>query len=191
MTDGGWKKYFQNTKDKPPRALLVEALTYVHDRDAAIDLGSGALNDSLFLLKEGFRKVVALDKEAVAKEIAEHLPSDRFEYIIDPLESFEFNESFDLVNAQYSLPFVNPDNFNSVFHKIVSAMKDGGIFVGQFFGDRDEWSSDTKMAFHSKKEAVSLLSELEILLFEEKENDRKTAAGVMKHWHVFDFIVRK
>lgn len=59
MADSGWKEYFVNTKDKPPRALLVTALAYVNNRDAAIDLGSGALNDSMFLLKEGFKKVVA------------------------------------------------------------------------------------------------------------------------------------
>ena len=191
MTDTGWKGYFENTKDKPPRSLLVKALEYVSNRDTAIDLGSGALNDSIFLLKEGFRKVIALDKEPVAKEIADTFPSDQFEYVISPLETFEFSTTFDLVNAQYSLPFINPKEFDSVFKKIRLALKEGGIFVGQFFGDRDEWSSGNKMTFHTKEQAVDLLSGLEILLFEEKENDRPTAAGQMKHWHVFDFIVRK
>lgn len=47
------------------------------------------------------------------------------------------------------------------------------------------------MTFQTKEEARNLLSELEVVLFEEKENDRLTAAGKMKHWHVFDFIARK
>ena len=32
---------------------------------------------------------------------------------------------------------------------------------------------------------------MEVLFFEEKENDNPTAAGNMKHWHVFDFILKK
>jgi len=191
MSDSGWKEYFERTRDKLPRPLLVKALAYVSSRDAAIDLGSGALNDSIFLLKEGFRKVVAVDKEPVAKEIAEHLPRDQFEYVISPLESFEFPATYDLINAQYSLPFIKPGEFDVTFQRIASAVKEGGILVGQFFGDKDEWRSDSTMNFHTKERAVNLLSGLEILLFEEKENDRPTAAGELKHWHVFDFIVRK
>jgi tellurite methyltransferase len=190
IQNNGWKEYFENTKNKPPRALLVKALEYIGNRDSAIDLGSGALNDSMFLLKEGFKKVVALDKELVGKEVADSLPSDQFEYVISSLESFKFSTTFDLINAQYSLPFINPEQFESVFQKIKLALKEGGIFVGQFFGDRDEWASDNEMTFHTKEQATNLLSDFEILLLEEKENDRPTAAGVMKHWHVFDFIVR-
>lgn len=122
MIDTGWKEYFENTKDKPPRALLLKALEYVSNRDAAIDLGSGALNDSIFLLKEDFKKVIALDKDSVAKEIADHLPSDQFEYVISPFETFEFPTNFDLINAQYSLPFINPEQFESVFQKILESL---------------------------------------------------------------------
>jgi tellurite methyltransferase len=191
MSDSGWSEYFNNTKDKPARPLLVKALPYVEHREVAIDLGSGALNDSIFLLREGFRKVIALDREPVAEEIAVTLPHERFEYVISPLETFDFPVTFDLVNAQYSLPFINPEQFESVFYKIISALNDSGIFVGQFFGDRDGWTLNDKMTFHSKEQVAKLLSGYEIILLEEKENDRPTASGNMKHWHVFDFIIRK
>jgi ubiquinone/menaquinone biosynthesis C-methylase UbiE len=170
---------------------MVKALSYVAHKDAAIDLGSGALNDVTHLLEAGFKQVIAVDKKPVALEIARSLPSDRFEYVISPLESFEFpTDSFDLVNAQYSLPFIAPHEFESVFHNITASLKDGGIFTGQFFGDRDEWSSNTAMTFHTKEQAIRLLSSFETLSFEEEEQDKRTAAGEMKHWHVFHFIVR-
>lgn len=191
MSDNGWKEYFNNTKDKPARPLLVKALPYVEHRELAIDLGSGALNDSIFLLREGFRKVIALDREPVAQEIAAALPHERFEYVISSLETFDFPVPFDLVNAQYSLPFINPEQFESVFYKIISALNDSGIFVGQFFGDRDGWTLNNKMTFHNKEQVEKLLSGHEIILLEEKENDRPTASGAMKHWHIFDFIIRK
>ena len=191
MSDSVWREYFNNTKDKPVRPLLLKAIPYVKHREVAIDLGSGALNDSKFLLGEGFKRVIALDKEFVAEEIAASLPQDRFEYMISPLETFDFPTTFDLVNAQYSLPFINQEHFESVFFKIISALKDNGIFVGQFFGDRDDWTLNNEMTFHSKEQVADLLSGHEIIFFEEKENDRPTAAGNMKHWHVFDFIIRK
>jgi tellurite methyltransferase len=36
-----------------------------------------------------------------------------------------------------------------------------------------------------------LFKDVEIIKLEEKENDGKTAAGQDKHWHIFDFVVKK
>ena len=187
-----WPAYFEKTKNNPPRRMLVKALPYVGERGQALDIGSGALNDSSFLLKEGFMMVTALDLVPVAKEIADMLPADRFKYVISPLESYEFPVSrFDLVNAQYVLPFVPPSSFQSVFKKILASMKVGAIFTGQFFGEKDGWADDNEKTFTTKERAVELLSGLEVIYFEEEENDKPTAAGVPKHWHVFHFIARK
>lgn len=48
-----WEDYFERTKNKPPRPLLLEAVTYVKEKGFALDLGSGALNDSLYLREHG------------------------------------------------------------------------------------------------------------------------------------------
>ncbi|MES2088352.1 MAG: class I SAM-dependent methyltransferase [Patescibacteria group bacterium] len=111
-------------------------------RDIAIDLGSGALNDSKYLLDQGFKHVIALDKEAVAKEIADGLPKEKFTYVISDFETYDFPVgTFDLANAQYSLPFIKPEAFETVFQKIISSVKKNGILVGQLFGNGDEWGN--------------------------------------------------
>ncbi len=187
-----WEKYFQNTKGKPPRPLLVEALAFVKNKDTALDFGSGALNESKFLLKEGFNHVFALDKTSVALSIAADLPKDKFEYIISTFEDFNFpNEYFDLINAQYALPFITPESFDFVFSKIDKFLKTGGIFTGQFFGDRDGWKDNKTMTFKSKIEAEKYLGNFKVLSFKEEEQDKSTAAGDEKHWHVFHFIAEK
>ncbi len=192
MTQQTWTEYFEQTKNKPPRSLLVEALKYDLKRDEAIDLGSGALNDVKYLLDQNFKHVAALDKEAVAEEIAKELPKEKFTYIISNFESFSFPvNKFDLVNAQYALPFIKPEVFANVFHGIVSSIKANGILVGQLFGNRDEWKNKENMNFHTREEAKAMLSDLTILYFEEEEKEKPTAAGTMKHWHVFHFIARK
>lgn len=191
MTDN-WKEYFEHTKDYPPRGLLQKALPFVNNKGVALDLGSGALNDSVYLLENDFDYVVALDKENIAQEIAETLPLDKFEYVIKSFEEYEFPENkFDLINAQYALPFINPSQFDDVFKKIEDSLRDGGIFVGQFFGTKDEWSGNKEMTFQTRKEARKLLSSFEILTFKEKEQDKETVSGDPKHWHIFHFIVRK
>ncbi|HNW96390.1 MAG TPA: class I SAM-dependent methyltransferase [Candidatus Paceibacterota bacterium] len=187
-----WQNYFKHTKNKPPRQLLVKALSFVKKRDNTLDLGAGALNDSTHLLMEGFKHIVALDKESVALEIAKNLPLDKFEYVIKNFETFVFpKETFDLINAQYALPFISPDKFNEIFQKITLSLKSGGIFTGQLFGDRDGWRQNNKMNFHTKEDAEKILSSLEIIEFSEEEQDKPTAAGEMKHWHVFHFIAKK
>src|ERR1700733_3592381 len=92
-----WKDYFENTKGKPPRPLLVTALGFVKNREEALDLGSGALNDSAYLISEGFKHVTALDKTPVAQEIAEKFPKDVFKYVTASFEDFDFpKNTFDL-----------------------------------------------------------------------------------------------
>jgi len=118
-----WKDYFERTKGKPPRPLLVKAIGLLKEKGNALDLGSGALNDSAFLLSQGFSHVTAVDKVPVAIEIAKQFPKEKFEYVISSFEDY--------------------------------------------------------------------LKGLTIISFNEEERDKETAAGEMKHWHVFHFIVKK
>ena len=47
------------------------------------------------------------------------------------------------------------------------------------------------MTFVSRADTENILKSLTVLSFEEDEHDKVTAAGEMKHWHVFHFIVKK
>lgn len=187
-----WYQFAELTKNKPPRKLLVKALPFVKERNLALDLGAGALNDSTYLLDEKFEHVIAVDKEPVALDISKNLPPDRFTYEISGLESYNFDkEAADLITAQYTLPFISTNSFEQVWENIAECLKEEGVFTGQLFGDRDEWFGNESMTFHNRGEAQRLLGYFEILDLEEEEQDKPTAAGIMKHWHVFHFILRK
>lgn len=47
------------------------------------------------------------------------------------------------------------------------------------------------MVFLLKKEVLELFKNFDIIHFEEIEEDRKTALGVEKHWHIYDVIAKK
>lgn len=193
MSDDTWQKYYERTKDSPPRPLLVKAIEYVKEKNKALDLGAGALNDVRYLLSIGFNHITAVDSKPVAEKIIHHFPKDTVSYVISTFENFSYtSNTHDLISAQYALPFNPPSSFETVISNIISSLKDGGVFTGQFFGMRDEWNvENSNMTFQTREQAEKLLSGLKIISFREEEVDKKTAAGKMKHWHVFHFIAVK
>jgi len=189
-----WKDYVEKTKGRNARPFLVKAISYIPHRDECLDLGAGALNDAKYLLEEGFKHVTAVDKEPVAQEIATALPSAHFRYVISSFEEFQFPENkYDLINAQFSLPFGRKENFDIVFEKIKRSLVTGGIFTGQFLGDRDEWNtSSSAMTFHKKEGVKQLLSDMQIIELIEEEKDQPTVIQPKpKHWHIFHIIAKK
>ena len=186
-----WPAYIEKTKNKHPRPLLVRAMEYVEHKDSALDVGAGALNDSRFLLESGFRKVTALDIEAVP-EVNQGFDRNIFSFQKSAIEDFDFPaDSFDLVNAQFVLPFVRKSEIGRVMDAIKKSLHPNGIFVGQFFGLKDSWAGGKDVSAFSRKEVKKFLEGLDIIYFDEEENDKKTLLGPVKHWHIFHFIAKR
>ena len=192
-----WKAYSERTKERPPRELLVKAVAYVPHKGQALDLGPGALNELNYLLEQGFQSVVAVNKDPletdpVAQSRAAAFPKDRFAYRVGSFDAFDFKpDTYDLINAQYALPFSPPETFDRMFASLIASLKSGGIVTGQFFGPNDEWSSNTNMTFVTRERAQQLLQDCEIISFKEVEGTDRLAVGGQKYWHTFHFIARK
>lgn len=191
-SDERWKKFFELTANKPPSALLVEALPQVKEKKNALDLGAGALKDTRYLLEQGFEKVTIVDSSSRTQEFASQLGDPRIECFTNTFFEFQYPvERYDLVNAEFALPFDSPSTFAQTFEKIKSSIKKHGIFTGQLFGEHDEWNTPGRsMTFQTKYEAYKLLEGLEILKFSEIEVDGKTADQKPKHWHYFNIIAK-
>ena len=186
-----WEGFYQATKESPPSPLLVKALDQAGNKRKALDLGAGALKDSKFLLAQGF-DVTAVDMEEALTGMAEAVASEKLHPIVAAFDAYGFpEEEYDVVNAMYALPFNPPETFDVMFAKLKASLSPGGVFCGQFFGPKDQWSEDPKMTFHTKEQVEKLLDDLEILSLVEREWDGRTTDGNPKHWHVFDVIARK
>lgn len=189
-----WGSYIEKTKElnKGPRILLVEALKLTSKRNSALDLGAGALNDTKYLLDQSFRKVTAVDQDEKSKEIAKELSDDRLIFIEGKIEEFEFpDDTYDLINAQFSLPFIDTNKIEEVLAKIAGSLIEEGVFVGQLFGERDEWSKRENINFHTVDKIRVMLKNVEILKLEEEEKEGATVEGAYKHWHIIHIIFRK
>jgi cyclopropane fatty-acyl-phospholipid synthase-like methyltransferase len=182
--------YIKARRFDPPRPLLIKAAALVERREHALDAGAGALNATKYLLSAGFAHVTALDASPHAQKIAEELPPEQVTFVLSRFEDFEFPENpYDLVNAEFSLPFMNREHFAPVFAKLLNSVRDGGIFTGQLFGINDSWNVENSgMSFHTRAEVEEFFRDFELLQLEEEDHPGTTKLGEPKHWHIFHII---
>lgn len=190
MQPFAWNDFYTNTKNRPPWPRLIRAVELLKRGGEALDLGCGAGRDTRYLLESGFR-VTAVDQEAASLELLADLPPDRLDRVQSSFEDFQFGY-YDLINAHFALPFIDREHFPFVFARLKAALKSGAIFVGQFFGVNDSWNTpETHMTFFTRQQALAYLDGLELLEFEEEDQDGTTAVGKPKHWHVYHIIARE
>jgi SAM-dependent methyltransferase len=187
-----WDKFYENSKDRPLRQLLLDSMAYVKPPGKALDIGAGALKESRYLLDQGF-EVTAFDSEPAAAEIAKTILDDKFRF--QPASYWEFKypqQEYDLVTAMYALPFTPPEQFDEVMRNVLDSVKPGGIFAGHFFGEQDEWNNRANnMSFVSEPALHKFFEGFDELSFCEQKGEDSTDSGGMKFWHIYHLIARK
>jgi len=189
-----WVRYFAAAGDAP-RDTLLRALE-LHEAEGrspgtAVDLGCGAGRDTLELLRRGWR-VLAVDAEPAAIELLLGR-ADRgaaLEHVVARHGEVDLPQA-DLVNASFSLPFCPPDEFERTWASIRGALRPGGRFCGQLFGERDEWAPVADMNFHSRQRVERLLDGLVVERLDEVDAEGPTALEGLKHWHLFHVVARR
>lgn len=192
MTTPRWARFYDFTKGSPPWPLLVRAASLAPSKGRALDLGAGAGRDTRYLLEQGFQ-VTAVDAEPRSVALLSALPQTRLRVVQSSFEDFTFDvAAYDLISAQFALPFIPRDRFADVFARLKAALVPGGVFAGQFFGVNDEWNTPERdMTFLTRAEAEALLSDLETVELSEEDADGHTADGSPKHWHIFHILARR
>ena len=195
---GDWAAYYEKTGQRPPRPTLIHALDSF-DREGrpenalAADLGCGSGRDTIEILRRGW-PVHAVDASPDAIEGIlgrPDLPPDaRIDTQLSRYEDMTLPPC-DLINAAFSLPLCPADAFPAVWQKVRNALKEGGRFSGQLYGDRDSWAGRDGMTFHTTREVDALLDDFEVEYREEEEEDSVTPRGTPKHWHIFHIVAKK
>jgi SAM-dependent methyltransferase len=136
---------------------------------------------------------VAIDAEKDAAQfLADRVPprARRFlTQVVSPMEGIEL-PCADLIYASYPLPFCPPDKFPGVWSEIRRALRPGGHFAGQLFGDRDEWNGKRPLTFHSLRQVRALIRGYKVELLRESVEEGRSFEGP-KHWHFYDLILEK
>ncbi len=187
-----WKEYIDKTKDKPASTLLKEALTQITNKDYVLDLGAGSLRDTKYLVEFGFKNIDVVDSSPETALIAKTLHSKIIKVHTLTFTDFEYTKNkYDLISAQYSLPFNGKEDFFTMWNRLIKSLKPGGIFVGQFFGERDEWKNDKNLIFHKNREIEDMFKDFVFIKKIEEKGIRATALAADKYWHVFHIIAKK
>lgn len=181
-----WIKYQKETFERPVNALVKDFLTEYQVKQA-IDLGCGSGNETVYLIKKGI-KVLSIDNELNENYILDRLTpleQKQVKFLKNTFEEVELPKT-DLIIACFSLPFCKPSKFNQLWQKIYDALNNDGYFVGQLFGDKDDWHKIKSINTFDKETVLKYLSSYQIIKFAEVEySDDK------KKWHYYDIIARK
>lgn len=190
-TDARWRRFIEITRGEPPWPLLVRAAAMFDAPGEALDVGAGAGRDTDFLLREGWR-VTAVDASPSAATALRRMPRQRnLQVVVSAFEDFE-PDTYDLVNAQFSLPFIPPADFDATVLRLRDSVRPGGIVAATFFGTNDEWNvPGTEISFSDRADIERIFRGWELIELTEEDEDGHTADGTPKHWHVFHVIARK
>ena len=190
---GNIEKYYDNTENAMPNYTVRKFIELNVKPGYAVELGCGAGRDTVYLIRKGWN-VLSIDREEVESRITANLNEEELKYFKFSKQKFEDIEleKNNLVVANFSLPFCNKNNFKELWNKISDSILKDGYFVGNFFGNKDEWkSTKEEMTFLTKKQVIELFKDFEIIEFKEVEKDDFTGLGKMKHWHIFNVIAKK
>lgn len=187
------EKYYENTANANPNYTVKKFIELNVKPGNAIELGCGAGRDTIYLIKNGWN-VLAIDREDVSSKIQSKLNKEevkKFKFSQQKFENIKLEKN-NLVVANFSIPFCNKNNFKELWNKINNSILKDGYFVGNFFGNNDEWkSTKEEMTFMTKKQVLELFENFEIIEIKEVEKDNLTGLGKMKHWHIFNIIAQK
>ncbi len=188
-----WSDYNKARKNNPPRDTLVFALKKFSDEKkslrSAFDIGCGPGNDTVELLKHGW-KVNSTDSNSDVLNYLNPLQKKypgKLSIQIASFEDIKWRKT-DLVNASYTLAFCDQQHFNDLWKNIVSSIRSGGRFSGQLFGKKDEWENILR---HSKQFVKSLFKDFEFEYFSEVEKYDRVSNGSLMNSHIFNVVARK
>jgi SAM-dependent methyltransferase len=186
------KKFYKKMKGAGPRPLLKKAFEFTQNSNKggkAYDLGCGIGQDTFALVEKGFEvKAVDLSPDAFDFMDKENGKNENVEQIVSSLEELNI-QSCDFINASFVLPFIRSEQFDHVLQKIKNSLNDRGLFVGNFFGSKDDWSS--RLVTKTMDEVKKYFEDFNILYSFEFEDDRLPAVGPIKHWHIIEIIARR
>ncbi len=195
-----WEKFYEQTEGHQPWAHTIKSIELAPDKDLAIDIGAGALNESKYALEKGFKQVIAIDTSKKFVERAEQLASldKRFEWHNIKASEFPmFPESISYVVATNSFSFMTKDEVKIVWQNIREGLKSGGILACTFFGVKDQFNMPEDghtRTFYTREEINEFIKDYEVIENTELNGNTenvKSADGTKKRWHMFTLILRK
>lgn len=190
-SEEGWREFVRNTTGAPPWPLLERAVALFQEPGDALDVGAGAGRDTAYLLRRGWRVTAVDASPAAAAALRQLRLLGKLRVVVSAVEDFAL-ATYDLVNAQFSLPFMQRSQFDATVRRLRDSVCASGVMAATFFGEHDEWNvAGSEQTFSTRSGIEHAFSGWELLELTEVDEDGQTADGTPKHWHVFHLIARR
>ena len=189
-----WPEFQRRTLDIPPRKMLSKALEYFDGfAGYAVDLGCGSGIDTIALVEHGW-SVCAVDSTKDGFDnIRAKLPGTKLskvDFVHGNFEELDIPQT-DLIYSSFSIPFCRPEMFDDFWKRIVTAIKPGGRFSGNLFGEKDEWIHMHDVTFITIDKVDKLFEDFEIEYFNELYTVGPSVLTPTKLWHLFEITAKK
>ena len=189
-----WQRYYQKAllKKHHQRCEFALKLNLSASR-VAIDCGCGTGADIAFLAESGYdvhgfdinEQAITICRERFSSTSNISLSQTSFEQFTYP--------SAGIVIANDSLFFADKKQFWRTWQNIELCLEQGGVFAGDFLGNRDSWAKMGRSDINplSEPQVEALFDQFEIIRRQERDEKGVTMLGREKHWHTFSIVARK
>ncbi|WP_084038988.1 trans-aconitate 2-methyltransferase [Demequina sp. NBRC 110053] len=191
-----WAEYNRSQASRSGvRPLLATALEHAGPGAGrvALDLGAGAGIETAALLDAGW-SVYAYDADETAlaglRDRLGGARSSRLTTVAADLESAPALPDADLVYSGYTLSWLAPSAFGTVWRAMRLSLREGGVVAVNIFGNRDEWASRPELTCLTETEARALFDGLEILHWSASTFEGESYMG-LKRWHLIECVARQ
>lgn len=188
-----WAAANSASAGRPPRRLVSRAIRAAGEKSGrvALEIGAGGGADAFGFARHGWTVHAYDTDESLGLRMAENakLAGEVIFHPGDVSNVKEFPEA-DVVYASYSLPLLGEEGLRTVWPRLVSALRVGGIAAVDLFGPRDTWSERPDIAMTDDATLASMFAPFHIM----DRRVRDEAGRFMderKHWHVISVLARK
>jgi trans-aconitate methyltransferase len=190
-----WSSFFAAGRGRSVRELLPAALACRGELPpgVAVDLGCGDGTESRFLLANGWRVHAFDGAPGVEDRVAQGLSPRMTGQLSATHAAFEDLAELpenDLLYSGRSLPFCAEAAFPQLWSAIITSVKPGAWFAGDFFGLRDSWVGREDMNFQGVEQIRALLEGFDVVQLDEVDGPATTPFGA-KHLHLVSVIAQR
>src|SRR6056297_2329178 len=129
--------------------LYKEFLKHIKDQGHILDAGCGSGRDSLYFLKQGY-EVTAMDGSKKLSQLSSELLDQEVKCM--KFEDINYENKFDGIWACASLLHVKRENMESIFSKLINALKPKGVLYSSFkYGNKEVFRSGRLFNYYNEE----------------------------------------
>ncbi|WP_158996610.1 methyltransferase domain-containing protein [Pigmentibacter ruber] len=193
-----WTGYIDTTTGNSEKYVFIDAYDkYLADKKPgiAVDFGSGAGNEDIFLAKRGWQ-VYAYDSSKRSGEILSNRSIDlkgKINFQLSDFDSAILPKSFNFFISLYSLPFGNKESLPILINKVSTHMKKNGVFAANFFGEKADFVKSGKCYSVTEDEIRTILEKnnFQIKYLLHRTYQQFSASMEKTNFDLFDVIAIK